>query len=68
LLLALVADLVKVGKPNVALRTLHTILTSKRYRTWTSVHEDILMLYVDLAVELRKNMKDVVIVAINDAP
>lgn len=36
-------DLVKVGKPSSALKTLHSILTARRYRQWTNTHELIMV-------------------------
>ncbi len=48
----------KLGKESQALKTLHHILTSKRYKTWQPTHEKIMETYIELAVSLRKNVKD----------
>jgi len=37
----------------MALETLHDILTSKRHRTWSPVHEKIMMKYIDLCIQLQ---------------
>ena len=47
------AELFKVGQPEMALETLHDILTSKRHRTWSPVHEKIMMKYIDLCIQLQ---------------
>jgi hypothetical protein len=36
-------DLLKVGKPSTALKTLHNILVARRYRLWTITHEHIMV-------------------------
>jgi hypothetical protein len=36
-------DLVKVGKPGSALKTLHNILVARRYRLWSPTHEKIMV-------------------------
>lgn len=36
-------DLVKVGKPSSALKTLHNILVARRYRLWSPTHEKIMV-------------------------
>lgn len=51
-------DLVKVKKDDAALRILHGMLLSRRYRIWQQTHEQIMLLYVQLAVDNRKNAKD----------
>ncbi|CEP03606.1 unnamed protein product (mitochondrion) [Plasmodiophora brassicae] len=51
-------DLVKVKKDDAALRILHSMLLSRRYRIWQQTHEQIMLLYVQLAVDNRKNAKD----------
>ena len=54
-------DLVRVSKPHAALKTLHSILLSKRFRQWTVTHEKIIQFYIDLAVEHRRSVKDALI-------
>jgi len=51
-------DLVRVGKPIDALAVLKQIFTSRRYRTWTATHEKIAIMYVNLAVDMKRNIKD----------
>lgn len=53
-----VADLVKVGQDNAALQILHSMLLTRRYRTWQPTHEQIMLLYIQLAVDNNKNAKD----------
>jgi len=36
-------DLLKVGKPSSALKTLHNILVARRYRLWSPTHEKIMV-------------------------
>lgn len=47
-------ELISVGQKNSALQTLHDVITSKRYRTWQKVLEQIMFKYVDLCIELKK--------------
>eukprot|EP00891_Asterochloris_glomerata_P003711 jgi/Astpho2/3711/Aster-04897 len=47
-------ELLQVGQKNAALQTLHDVITSKRYRTWQKVLEQIMFKYVDLCIELKK--------------
>ena len=54
-------DLVRVSKQSSALKTLHNILISKRFRLWQPTHEQIMYLYIELAVDLRRNVKDALI-------
>ena len=54
-------DLVRVSKESSALKTLHNILISKRFRLWQPTHEQIMYLYIELAVDLRRNVKDALI-------
>jgi len=50
-------ELFKVGQPEMALDTLHDILTSKRHRTWSPVHEKIMLKYIDLCISLQLGRK-----------
>jgi len=43
-----------VGHKEIALNTLHEVLTAKRHRTWQQVMEEITLQYVELCVELQK--------------
>ena len=47
-------ELVAVGQRGAALQTLHDVITSKRHRTWHKVLEQIMKVYIDLCVELKK--------------
>ena len=38
----------------MALEVLHDVLTSRRHRTWSPVHEQIMKKYIDLCIELQK--------------
>lgn len=51
-------DFVRAGKESQALKTLAAMLATRRYRTWQPTHEQMMMMYVDLSVDMRKNMKD----------
>eukprot|EP00730_Choanoeca_flexa_P001158 TRINITY_DN10507_c0_g2_i1.p1 TRINITY_DN10507_c0_g2~~TRINITY_DN10507_c0_g2_i1.p1 ORF type:complete len:1047 (+),score=377.33 TRINITY_DN10507_c0_g2_i1:41-3181(+) len=44
----------KVGKPGLALDTLHDLLTSRKHKQWTNVHEDIMHKFLDLCMELKR--------------
>jgi len=52
------ADLIEVGRDAAAMKTLHTILTARRFRVWQITHEKIMQLYIDLSVAARKNMRE----------
>jgi len=43
-----------VDKPELALETLHDLITSRRHRTWGPTHEVILIKYIDLCIKLQK--------------
>jgi translation initiation factor 3 subunit A len=45
---------VGVGERVQAVTSLHNLLTSRRVKTWSQTMEDIMMLYIDLCVELKK--------------
>ena len=51
-------DLCRVGQDEAAVEVLTTILGSRRSRTWQSTHEKIMVKYVEVAVKLRKNVRD----------
>ena len=42
----------------MALKTLHAMLTAKRFRVFQPAHEKIILQYIDLALELRRPAKD----------
>ena len=44
-----------VGKPESALEILHTVLISKKHRSWTKTHESIMLKIVDICVDLKLN-------------
>lgn len=37
-----------------AVTSLHNLLTSRRVKVWSQTMEDVMMLYIDLCVELKK--------------
>ncbi|KAL3650132.1 Eukaryotic translation initiation factor 3 subunit A [Castilleja foliolosa] len=47
-------ELINVGQNQEALETLHSLLTSRRYRAWTRTHEKIMFKYVELCVDMRR--------------
>jgi translation initiation factor 3 subunit A len=47
-------ELIAVGQPAAALQILSDVATSKKHRTWTQNHEQIMLKLVDLCVEARK--------------
>ena len=47
------AELLKVEQPMMALEVLHDVLTSRRHRTWSPVHEQIMFKYIDLCIQLQ---------------
>mmetsp|Transcript_22119 Transcript_22119/g.33189 ORF Transcript_22119/g.33189 Transcript_22119/m.33189 type:complete len:848 (-) Transcript_22119:241-2784(-) len=53
-------ELLEIKQPNAALKLLHEVLSSRRHKTWSPVHEGIMKLYVDICVDLRvsREMKD----------
>ncbi len=51
-------EFVRVNKESSALKTLQTIITSKRFRPWQPTHEKFVLYYIELAVNLRRNVKD----------
>lgn len=46
-------ELLKVDQPMMALEVLHDVLTSRRHRTWSPVHEQIMFKYIDLCIQLQ---------------
>lgn len=48
-------EFIDVGKKKRALDTLYEVIRSKKHRTWSKVHEQIMKNYVDLCVELRES-------------
>lgn len=38
----------------MALEALHDVITSRKHRTWTKTHEQIMIKYIDLCIELKK--------------
>jgi len=49
-------ELLRVGQKQAALQTLHNVFTSssRRYRTWSTVYETIIVRHLDLCCEMRK--------------
>ncbi|EDQ87212.1 uncharacterized protein MONBRDRAFT_33388 [Monosiga brevicollis MX1] len=48
-------DLEAVGKPNLALETLHDLLNSSKHKKqWTAVHEEIMIKFLDLCMQLKR--------------
>ncbi|GFP90042.1 eukaryotic translation initiation factor 3 subunit a [Phtheirospermum japonicum] len=47
-------ELINVGQNQEALETLHSFITSRRYRAWTRTHEKIMFKYVELCVDMRR--------------
>lgn len=43
-----------INQPDVALSTLHEVLSSRRNRTWSPIYEEIMKAYIDLCLELNK--------------
>uniref|UniRef100_A0A7S3Z8T1 PCI domain-containing protein n=1 Tax=Lotharella globosa TaxID=91324 RepID=A0A7S3Z8T1_9EUKA len=52
-------EFIRVEKPEMALQCLHKILGNRRHRNWTPTHEKIMFFYIEHAVKLRKNTRDV---------
>ena len=50
-----VAEFIDVGKKSEALDILCDVLRSRKHRTWQKNHEDIMMKYLELCVELRRS-------------
>jgi len=46
-------ELIVIGNKRDALKLLHDILTAKRHRTWSKVHEAIMKRFFDICVELK---------------
>jgi translation initiation factor 3 subunit A len=51
----------KHGLHEAALEPLYSILSNRRYRTWHPNHEKIMEKYIDLAIKLRKNMREALV-------
>ncbi|CAI0404951.1 unnamed protein product [Linum tenue] len=47
-------ELISLGQKQEALQTLHSLITSKRYRAWEKSLEQIMFKYVELCVEMRR--------------
>ncbi|GFP84864.1 eukaryotic translation initiation factor 3 subunit a [Phtheirospermum japonicum] len=47
-------ELINVEQKQEALETLHSFITSRRYRAWTRTHERIMFKYVELCVDMRR--------------
>ncbi len=47
-------ELKDVDKPELALEVLHDLITSRRHRSWTKVHEQIMIEYINLCIDMRK--------------
>uniref|UniRef100_A0A1I8FUH8 Eukaryotic translation initiation factor 3 subunit A n=1 Tax=Macrostomum lignano TaxID=282301 RepID=A0A1I8FUH8_9PLAT len=48
-------EFLEVDKKESALDILAEVMKSKRHRQWNKVHEDIMLMFLDLCVELRRN-------------
>ena len=46
------------GLTEAALEPLTSILNSRRYRQWQPIHEKIMEQYIELAIKLKKNMRE----------
>ena len=49
-------ELYATGKKQHAIETLNNILTSKRHKSWTKTHEEMMKLYIRICVDLRRNV------------
>lgn len=47
-------ELISIQKTDLALSTLHEVLSSRRHRTWSLTHETIMITYIDLCLESNK--------------
>ncbi|KAL8529031.1 hypothetical protein ACS0TY_006483 [Phlomoides rotata] len=47
-------ELINVEQKQEALETLHSFITSRRYRAWTRTHEKIMFKFVELCVDMRR--------------
>eukprot|EP01111_Echinosteliopsis_oligospora_P004803 TRINITY_DN1787_c0_g1_i7.p1 TRINITY_DN1787_c0_g1~~TRINITY_DN1787_c0_g1_i7.p1 ORF type:complete len:1162 (-),score=459.28 TRINITY_DN1787_c0_g1_i7:100-3585(-) len=47
-------DLITVGQKDHALQSLHDVITSRRNRTWSKILESIMLKYIELCVDMRK--------------
>lgn len=49
-------ELLRVGQKQAALQTLHNVFTGsgRRFRTWSSMYETIIIRHLDLCCEMRK--------------
>ena len=48
-------ELIGIGKKQRALETLLEVITSRRHRTWTKMHEPLMEKFLDLCVDLKKS-------------
>lgn len=52
---SLFLELIAVGKKDRALESLYDVIKSKKHRTWQKIHIQIMDMYVQLCVELKKS-------------
>ena len=48
-------ELLAIDQPNAALDLLAKVLSSRRHKTWSPIHEDLMKLYLDICVSLKLN-------------
>ncbi|EDV22839.1 uncharacterized protein TRIADDRAFT_50583 [Trichoplax adhaerens] len=48
-------EFIEVGKKEQALACLNDVINSKKHRTWTKVHQEIIFMHIQLCVETRNN-------------
>lgn len=53
--LILNVEFIEVGKKEQALACLNDVINSKKHRTWTKVHQEIIFMHIQLCVETRNN-------------
>lgn len=51
------AELIRVGQNHDALESLHSLITSRRHRSWTRTHEKLMFKYVELCVDMRSGRR-----------
>ncbi|CAM9450503.1 unnamed protein product, partial [Choristocarpus tenellus] len=48
-------ELIAINNKHAALELLHSVFTTRRYKTWQTAYETIMLKYLDLCVQLQQH-------------
>ncbi|CAN0346871.1 unnamed protein product, partial [Discosporangium mesarthrocarpum] len=48
-------ELIAINNKHAALELLHSVFTTKRFKTWQTAYETIMLKYLDLCVQLQQH-------------